>query len=104
MSLAMLYMECQYGLSNFVRNIRLLGFCGVTKSDYGKLVLTRSIGLIRLPLSDGWNNTDWISAKIKESSNFQEGIATMRQLSFGMLDMGWHAQDPSNIKEIKALK
>jgi hypothetical protein len=64
------------------------GFCGVTKSDYGKLVLwTRSISLIRLPLSDGWNNTDWISAKIKESSNFQEGIATMRQF-FGMLDMG----------------
>jgi peptidyl-dipeptidase Dcp len=42
--------------------------------------------------------------KIKESSNFQEGIATMRQLSFGMLDMGWHAQDPSNIKEIKAFE
>jgi peptidyl-dipeptidase Dcp len=25
--------------------------------------------------------------KIKESSNFQEGMATMRQLSFGLLDM-----------------
>jgi Zn-dependent oligopeptidase len=42
--------------------------------------------------------------KIKESSNFQEGIATMRQLSFGMLDMGWHAQDPSNIKNIKTFE
>lgn len=42
--------------------------------------------------------------KIKESSNFQEGMATMRQLSFGMLDMGWHAQDPSNIKDIKAFE
>jgi Zn-dependent oligopeptidase len=42
--------------------------------------------------------------KIKESSNFQEGLATMRQLSFGMLDMGWHAQDPSRIKEIKAFE
>jgi Zn-dependent oligopeptidase len=39
--------------------------------------------------------------KIKESSNFQEGIATMRQLSFGLLDMGWHAQNPSNITSIK---
>ena len=39
--------------------------------------------------------------KIKESASFQEGMATMRQLSFGLLDMGWHAQDPSNIKDIK---
>ncbi|CAM4091130.1 M3 family metallopeptidase [Flavobacterium sinopsychrotolerans] len=42
--------------------------------------------------------------KIKESASFQEGMATMRQLSFGLLDMGWHAQDPSNIKEIKAFE
>jgi Zn-dependent oligopeptidase len=42
--------------------------------------------------------------KIKESSNFQEGMATMRQLSFGMLDMGWHAQDPSEIKDIKTFE
>ncbi len=42
--------------------------------------------------------------KIKESASFQEGIATMRQLSFGLLDMGWHAQDPSNIKDIKVFE
>ncbi|UQD56038.1 M3 family metallopeptidase [Flavobacterium sp. K5-23] len=42
--------------------------------------------------------------KIKESSNFQEGMATMRQLSFGLLDMGWHAQDPSKITSIKAFE
>jgi Zn-dependent oligopeptidase len=42
--------------------------------------------------------------KIKESSNFQEGMATMRQLSFGMLDMGWHAENPSNIKDIKTFE
>jgi Zn-dependent oligopeptidase len=42
--------------------------------------------------------------KIKESSNFQEGMATMRQLSFGMLDMGWHAEDPSRIKDIKTFE
>ena len=39
--------------------------------------------------------------KIKESANFQEGMATVRQLSFGLLDMGWHGQDPTNIKSIK---
>ena len=42
--------------------------------------------------------------KIKESASFQEGMATMRQLSFGLLDMGWHGQDPTNIKDIKAFE
>ncbi|WP_375325340.1 M3 family metallopeptidase [Flagellimonas sp. GZD32] len=40
--------------------------------------------------------------KIKESSNFQEGMATVRQLSFGFLDMAWHGTDPTNIKDVKA--
>lgn len=40
--------------------------------------------------------------KIKESANFQEGMATVRQLSFGFLDMAWHGKDPSNIKDVKA--
>lgn len=39
--------------------------------------------------------------KIRESASFQEGMATMRQLSFGLLDMGWHSEDPSNIIDIK---
>lgn len=39
--------------------------------------------------------------KIKDSSNFLEGIATLRQLSFGMLDMSYHAHDPSGINNIK---
>jgi peptidyl-dipeptidase Dcp len=39
--------------------------------------------------------------KIKDSSNFLEGIATLRQLSFGMLDMSYHAHDPSAINNIK---
>jgi oligopeptidase A len=32
--------------------------------------------------------------KIKESSNFTEGLATVRQLSFGLLDMAFHASVP----------
>jgi peptidyl-dipeptidase Dcp len=39
--------------------------------------------------------------KIKDSSNFLEGIATLRQLSFGMLDMSYHAHDPSGISNVK---
>lgn len=38
--------------------------------------------------------------KIKESASFLEGIATMRQLSFGLLDMAYHgkAQTIDNVK------
>ncbi len=40
--------------------------------------------------------------KIKESATFHEGMQTMRQISFGLLDMSWHAQDPSAITNVKA--
>ncbi|SEI03252.1 peptidyl-dipeptidase Dcp [Paenimyroides aquimaris] len=39
--------------------------------------------------------------KIKESANFLEGLATVRQLSFGLLDLGWHTTNPSAIKSLK---
>ena len=39
--------------------------------------------------------------KIKKSANFHEGMQTVRQLSFGMLDMAWHAVDPSAINSVK---
>lgn len=43
---------------------------------------------------------DYIS-KIKASASFQEGIATMRQISFGMLDMAFHANNPTEISNVK---
>lgn len=39
--------------------------------------------------------------KIKKSSNFLEGIQTLRQLSFGILDMNWHSKDPTGIDNVK---
>lgn len=39
--------------------------------------------------------------KIRESASFLEGMATLRQLSFGKLDMGWHGQDPTTINNLK---
>jgi len=42
--------------------------------------------------------------KIKESASFLEGMATLRQLSFGMLDMGWHATDPANVTDVKTFE
>ncbi|WP_299161253.1 M3 family metallopeptidase [uncultured Tenacibaculum sp.] len=32
--------------------------------------------------------------KIKESASFHEGMQTLRQLSFGLLDMNWHGGEP----------
>ena len=41
--------------------------------------------------------------KIKESASFQEGMATMRQISFGLLDMAYHGkpQTIANVKEFE---
>jgi peptidyl-dipeptidase Dcp len=40
--------------------------------------------------------------KIKAAANFQEGLQTLRQLSFGMMDMSWHGIDPTGITDVKA--
>ncbi len=40
--------------------------------------------------------------KIKDTSTFQEGLATLRQLSFGLLDMSWHGTNPTDISDVKA--
>ena len=42
--------------------------------------------------------------KIKESASFLEGMATLRQISFGMLDMAFHSNDPSAITDVKAFE
>ncbi len=41
--------------------------------------------------------------KIKESSSFLEGMATLRQLSFGILDMSYHAKSQT-ITDVKAFE
>jgi oligopeptidase A len=42
--------------------------------------------------------------KIKESASFLEGMATLRQLSFGLLDMAFHSNNPTEIKDVKAFE
>ena len=45
--------------------------------------------------------------KIKKASNFLEGLQTLRQVSFGLLDMAWHSLKLFNNKsdnEIKSVK
>jgi peptidyl-dipeptidase Dcp len=42
--------------------------------------------------------------KIRESASFMEGMATLRQLSFGLLDMGWHSENPQHINDVKTFE
>jgi len=39
--------------------------------------------------------------KIKDAATFNEGLGTLRQLSFGMLDMHWHGLNPSAVTNVK---
>ena len=39
--------------------------------------------------------------KIKKAANFLEGMQTVRQLSFGILDMAWHGNNPESILNVK---
>lgn len=38
--------------------------------------------------------------RIKKASNFHQGYQTVRQISFGLLDMSYHSTDPSTIKDV----
>lgn len=40
--------------------------------------------------------------KIKESATFHQGMQTLRQISFGLLDMSWHSKDPTKINNVKS--
>jgi len=42
--------------------------------------------------------------KIKDSATFQEGMATLRQISFAKLDMAWHGNDPTSIANVKSFE
>lgn len=42
--------------------------------------------------------------RIRESATFQQGMATLRQLGFGFLDLAWHSGDPKGFEQMKALE
>jgi peptidyl-dipeptidase Dcp len=44
--------------------------------------------------------SDELVQKIKASGKFMEGMATLRQLSFALLDMAYHSTNPEEIKDI----
>ncbi len=42
--------------------------------------------------------------KIKKAANFQQGYMTVRQISFGLLDMAFHSRNPETIESIAAFE
>ncbi|RIW15028.1 M3 family peptidase [Algoriphagus lacus] len=42
--------------------------------------------------------------KIKNAANFQQGYMTVRQISFGLLDMAYHSKGPSSITDIRSFE
>lgn len=42
--------------------------------------------------------------RIKDSANYMQGYQTVRQISFGKLDMAWHAKDPRTVDDIAAFE
>lgn len=42
--------------------------------------------------------------KLKQAANFQEGMATLRQLSFAALDMAWHTTSIDSATSVKAFE
>ncbi len=43
-------------------------------------------------------------AKIKKAEKFQSGWMSLRQVSFGLLDMSWYTTDPSTITNVEAFE
>jgi peptidyl-dipeptidase Dcp len=42
--------------------------------------------------------------KLQAARKFQTGYMSIRQVSFGLLDMAWHARDPSQIQDVFAFE
>jgi len=47
---------------------------------------------------------DNLIQKVKKAQNFNKGMANIRQISLGFLDMAWHAQNPRTIEDIAAFE
>ena len=47
---------------------------------------------------------DELIQKVKDAENFNKGMSNIRQLTFGFLDMAWHAHDPRKIDDVKAFE
>lgn len=47
---------------------------------------------------------DSLIEKLNQSRNFMVGLAGLRQVNFGYLDMGWHSADPASIDSVETFE
>ena len=45
-----------------------------------------------------------LTDKIRATARFQAGWMSLRQLTFGLIDMAWHGQDPTKITDVAAFE
>jgi peptidyl-dipeptidase Dcp len=58
------------------------------------------LDLFAIHYQSGEKISEELIDKIKNASNFQQGYQTLRQLSFGLLDMAYHSHDPETISSV----
>tara|TARA_Y100000782_G_C10187692_1_gene267784 strand:+ start:3238 stop:5280 length:2043 start_codon:yes stop_codon:yes gene_type:complete len=63
-----------------------------------------ALDLFAIHYETGEKIPEQLVERIKNAATFQEGYATIRQLSFGLLDMAWHGGNPSKIDHITAFE
>lgn len=63
-----------------------------------------ALDLFAIHYETGEKIPEQLIERIKNAATFQEGYATIRQLSFGLLDMAWHGGNPSKIDDITAFE
>ena len=59
-----------------------------------------SLDLFAIHYETGKKIPEELVTKIKSSGKFLEGLGTMRQITFGFLDMAYHSVNPSDVKDI----
>jgi peptidyl-dipeptidase Dcp len=69
---------------------------GTALAADGKLVLrTRGAAPVCPPLPDRRGNPQELVDRIRESQNFMEGVNSLTQLRYGLVDMQWHGHAPA---------
>ena len=106
-----LFHEFGHGLHGMLANTRYKGLSGTNVSwDFVELpsqILEnwcyekQTLELFATHYETGEVIPMQLIEKIKASATFHQGMQTLRQLSFGMLDMAWHSGDPSKISSVK---
>ncbi|MFA7614097.1 MAG: M3 family metallopeptidase, partial [Candidatus Caldatribacteriota bacterium] len=106
-----LYHECGHALHGLLSNCKYRDLAGTNVFwDFVELpsqimenwVLEKEcLDLFAVHYETGEKIPAHLIEKIKKSGSFLEGMATLRQLSFGFLDMAYHMANPDDVKDIK---